>query len=358
MWDRFVRACRSEKVDRTPVWFMRQAGRYMPEYQQVRAHHSILDICHNPGLAAEVTITAAEQLGVDAAIIFADLLLPAEPLGLKLRFEQGEGPIVEPAIRDRIAIASLKTELNGALGYVSEAITKVKKHFHNKLPVIGFAGAPFTLASYLIEGGSSRSFALTKTLMYNDPAAWARLMEKICPVLVEFLSEQVQAGADVIQLFDSWAGALSEEDYRHHALPYNQLIVDAIQDLGVPVIYFSTGTGGYLETVRETHASVIGVDWRVRLDTARARLSVVAYPPPAVMGNLDPLRLFAPQESIKRSVDDILQQGAERPGHIFNLGHGILPDTPVENVKAIVQWVKDGPRYTEQPASGPVKAAL
>jgi uroporphyrinogen decarboxylase len=344
--DRFLNACRREPVDAVPVWFMRQAGRYLPEYRALRERHSLLEICRTPQLAADVTIGAAEALGVDAAIIFADLLLPAEPMGLTLRFAQQEGPVIEPAVRSRADVQRLRTDLNGALQYVSDAIRVVTAHFAGRLPVIGFAGAPFTLASYFIEGGSSRGFTHTKQFLYREPVAWAELMEKLCPLLVEYLGEQVEAGASAIQLFDSWAGTLGEDDYRAFVLPWNRLIVEAVQDLGVPVIYFSTGTGGYLETVAETGAQVIGLDWRIPLAAAWRRLG----PEIAVQGNLDPVRLFAPEPQLRASVAHILEEAGGRRGFIFNLGHGVLPGTPVDQVRALVAWVHAGLPEVRRPA--------
>jgi len=332
-----VRACNKQTTDTVPVWFMRQAGRYMPEYRAVRARHSILEICRTPSLAAEVTITAAETLGVDAAIIFADLLLPAEPLGLKLTFTAGEGPSIEPALRERRQIEALPDTLRGELGYIAESVRLVDRHFDGKLPVIGFSGAPFTLASYLVEGGSSRNYVHTKRLMYEDPAAWTLLMNKLCRALLEYLTQQVQAGAAAIQLFDSWVGALSEADYRRFVLPFNRRLVEGVQALGVPAIYFSTGTSGYLETVEETGARVISIDWRVDLAQAWSRLQHR----PALQGNLDPVALFAPRQELRRMVHGLLEQAEGRPGYIFNLGHGILPETPVDHVKAVTEWVHE-----------------
>ncbi|MHB8734033.1 MAG: uroporphyrinogen decarboxylase [Terriglobales bacterium] len=337
--DRFLRACRRESVDVTPVWFMRQAGRYMAEYRALRRHHSILEICKTPELAAEVTVTAAEKLGVDAAIIFADLLLPVEPMGLHLEFRDQEGPVITPAVRDRAAVDALQPDLGGALGYVSEAIRRVATHFDGRLPVIGFAGAPFTLASYLIEGGASRTFLHTKRLMYREPETWNELMNKLCAMLVPFLREQVAAGARALQLFDSWVGTLGEDDFRRYVLPYIRSVVDAVQRTDVPVIYFSTGTSGYPEAIAETGAMVISLDWRAELAATWERLS----PASAVQGNLDPVTLFAPERELRRAVQHVLRQVGGRPGHIFNLGHGILPGTPVEQVQAAVKWVHDYP---------------
>lgn len=339
--ERFLRACRREPLDRPPVWFMRQAGRYMPEYRRLRERFSLLDLCRRPDLAAEVTVTAAERLGVDAAIIFADLLLPAEPLGFAIRFAAGEGPVITPALGQAAdpaaAIAALPVPAPEALGYVSETIRLTQAHFAGRMAVIGFAGAPFTLASYLIEGGASRNFLATKRLLWAQPAAWAQLMGKLCALLTAFLSQQIRAGAAAVQLFDSWAGALSEADYRRFVLPHNRRILQALEPLGVPVIYFSTGTGGYLEALRETGAGVLSVDWRVDLGAAWRRLG----PGMAVQGNLDPAALLAPLPELRAAVRGVLAAAAGRPGHIFNLGHGILPETPVDSVRAVVAMLPE-----------------
>lgn len=333
-------ACRSQAVDRPPVWLMRQAGRYMAEYRALRARHSLLEICRTPALAAEVTITAAERLGTDAAIVFADLLLPVEVLGFQLEFTAGEGPRLAPPLRDAARIARLPESWNGALGFVSEAVRRVVAHFGDAMPVIGFAGAPFTLASYLIEGGSSRHYTETKRLMLDAPAAWDELMRKLTAGLAELCQEQAAAGAAALQLFDSWAGALSEQDYRRHVLPHNQRLVAAARQTGAPVIYFSTGTNGYLETVAETGADVLSLDWRIELAAAWRRLEARAAPLPALQGNLDPCLLLAGAGVLRAAVEHQLQQAAGRPGYIFNLGHGILPETPVERVEALVRWAQ------------------
>src|ERR1700724_545885 len=242
----FVRACKSQPVERTPVWFMRQAGRYMPEYRAVRKQHSLLEICKKPALAAEVTITAAEFLGVDAAIIFADLLLPLEVMGLPFHFSAGEGPVIERPVREQADISRLRTEGAADLGYVSEAVRLVSKHFGSRLPVIGFCGAPFTLASYMIEGGGSRNYVHAKKMMYSSPAVWDELMRKLVAVVSEYAAQQVHAGADVIQIFDSWVGCLSVEDYRRYVLPRTTELVKAVQKTGVPVIYFGTDSSTLL----------------------------------------------------------------------------------------------------------------
>jgi uroporphyrinogen decarboxylase len=334
---RFVRACLRQPVDRTPVWFLRQAGRYMPEYQAVRRHHTLLEICKNPKLAAEVTITAAEKLSVDAAIIFADLLLPFECMGLDFEFLAGEGPVVHHPVRTIEDIQRLRTDRASELGYVAAAIDRVVAHFKDSLGIIGFIGAPFTLASYMIEGSGSRNYIHTKTLMYRQPAAWRMLLEKLVVVLREYAAQQVSAGADVIQIFDSWAGALSVEDYRDFVLPITRTLVREVQALGVPVIYFGVDTASLLPAMRETGADVLGLDWRTPLDEAWNRLDHAC----AVQGNLDPITLFAPPELIRERVRQILTQAAGRPGHIFNLGHGIVPGTPVENVQSVVKFVRE-----------------
>jgi len=318
---------------------------------EVRSKNSLLEICRTPEIAAEVTITAAEKLGVDAAIIFADLLLPLTPMGLDFEFVAGEGPLVHTPLRSVEQIAALRTDRTGELEYVARAIEKVAKHFSaprpdgescadggsNTLGIIGFCGAPFTLASYMIEGCGSKNYIETKKLMYGERAAWKLLMEKLVTVLAEFAAQQVQAGADVIQIFDSWVGALSVMDYREYVLGPATELVRRVQAMGVPVIYFGVDTASLLPAMRETGADVIGLDWRVPLDTGWKTLGHGC----AVQGNLDPIALFAPEEILRERVHEILRQADGRPGHIFNLGHGIVPGTPVENVQRVVQWVKE-----------------
>jgi uroporphyrinogen decarboxylase len=332
----FKRACRRQPVERTPVWFMRQAGRYMAEYRAVRKTHSLIEICKKPELAAEVTITAAEALGVDAAIIFADLLLPLEVMGLPFHFSAGEGPVIEQPLRDAAAIAALRTDSAADLGYVADAVKLVCKHFGAKLPVIGFCGAPFTLASYMIEGGGSRNYVHAKKMMYSSPAAWDDLLAKLVAVTSQYASEQVRAGADVIQVFDSWVGCLSVEDYRQYVLPRTTELVKALQQTGAPVIYFGTDSATLLASMEETGADVIGLDWRIPLDEGWNRLGANV----AVQGNLDPVLLFADWKTVQARAEEILRRAGGKPGHIFNLGHGILPETPVENVKALAQFVQ------------------
>lgn len=334
---RFVRACLRKPVDRTPVWFLRQAGRYMQEYRDVRKHHTLVEICKQPELAAEVTITAAEKLGVDAAIIFADLLLPLEPMGLPFEFQAGEGPVVHRPVRTAEDVLALRTDRADDLAYVARAIEKVAGHFRDRLGIIGFCGAPYTLASYMIEGGGSRNYIETKRLMYTDPAAWNSLLDKLVTVLTAYCRLQVEAGADVIQIFDSWVGSLSLTDYRSYAFEASKRLVRAVQAMGVPVIYFGVETAGLLSTMAETGADVIGLDWRQPLNEGWRAVGDSR----AVQGNLDPITLFAPLDVLEAQVKEILRAAGGRPGHIFNLGHGIVPQTPVENVQAVVKMVRE-----------------
>jgi uroporphyrinogen decarboxylase len=333
----FVRACKSQPVDRTPVWFMRQAGRYMAEYRAIRKQHSLLEICKTPKLAARVTIEAAEILGVDAAIIFADLLLPLEVMGLPFHFSAGEGPVIEKPVRSKEDVANLRTDRGAELGYVSEAVALVAKHFADRVPVIGFCGAPFTLASYMIEGGGSRNYVHAKKMMYNHPADWDVLMGKLVAVTSEYSAEQVGAGADAIQIFDSWVGCLSVEDYRRYVLPHVTGMVKELKKTGVPIIYFGTDSATLLPAMKETGADVVGLDWRIPLDEGWERIDYGA----SVQGNLDPVLLFAEWKELKSRAEEILRLADGRPGHIFNLGHGILPETPVDNVKNLARFVQE-----------------
>ncbi len=332
----FVKACKGLPVSATPVWFMRQAGRYMPEYRAIRKDHSLVEICKTPALAAQVTIEAAEILGVDAAIIFADLLLPLEVMGLDFHFQSGEGPVIEKPLRSDADITALRTDRAADLGYVAESIKRVAKHFGPKLPVIGFCGAPFTLASYMIEGGSSRNYIETKKMMYNQPDAWDQLMSKLVSVLAEYTAEQVRAGADVVQIFDSWVGCLSPGDYQQYVLPQTTELVQRLKATGAPIIYFGTDSTTLLHDMKHTGADVIGLDWRVRLDEGWEMVDGGA-----VQGNLDPVTLFADWSEIQTRAEDILKLAAGRPGHIFNLGHGIVPHTPVQNVIDLAKFVHD-----------------
>ena len=337
MNDRFLRACRREPVDRTPVWFMRQAGRYMPEYRRIREKFSLLEICYQPELAAEVTLQPVRALGVDAAILFADILLPVIPLGLGLEFAKGEGPVIGKPVRTLEDVQALRpVDAETDLGYVMQAIRILRKELRGT-PLIGFCGAPFTVASYIIEGGSSREFLKTKSMMYSSPDVWHALLERLSNVLAEYLVAQIRAGAQAVQVFDSWVGALSPQDYENFVLPYSQKVLAAARAEGVPVIHFGTNTTTLLPLMKRSGGDVIGLDWRIPLDDGWALLGQDV----AVQGNLDPALLFAPLPEIKKRVEDILRRANGRPGHIFNLGHGILQHTPVENVKAVVDMVHE-----------------
>ena len=338
MWDRFLRACRREPVDATPVWFMRQAGRYMAEYRAIRKNNTLLEICKQPELACEVTLQPVNALGVDAAILFADILLPLEPMGAPFEFAAGEGPRVFDPVRDAAGVERLRViDPEEGLGYVLEAIRLIRKELDGKTPLIGFAGAPFTLASYLVEGGKSSQYALTKRLMYSEPEVWHGLMTKLSEVVRRYLRAQVEAGAQAVQLFDSWIGALSPTDYTAFVQPHVSHVLRDLETTGVPVIHFGTGTATLLELQKGAGGTVIGVDWRTPLDSAWERLGYDV----AVQGNLDPILLSAPRTLLDRRVDDILDRAGGRPGHIFNLGHGILPDTPVDAVKHVVDHVHE-----------------
>lgn len=337
MSSRFLEACRRRTTDVRPVWFMRQAGRYMKPYRDIRAKHSILEICKKPELAAEVTLQPVEILDVDAAIIFADLLLPVEPMGLKLEFVAGEGPSIDNAISAPEDIDDLDTSRTDELRYVGEAIQLVNRTLAGRVPVIGFVGAPFTLASYMIEGGPSKTFLKTKRLMYSNETMWRRLAGKLVDVLGDFAGIQISAGARAIQVFDSWVGALSPDDYVRYVQPYSRALIERIRSNGVPVIHFGTGVGGFFRELHAAGGDVIGVDWRVNIDQAWSDIGYRS----AIQGNLDPVALFAPLPELKQKVVDLLRRTGTRPGHIVNLGHGILPETPVENVKAVVQIVRD-----------------
>jgi uroporphyrinogen decarboxylase len=332
-----MRACRCEPVPYTPVWLMRQAGRYLPQYKRVRDRHPFLELCRQPDLAAEVTVAAVERLGVDAAIIFADILLPLLPMDVGLRYEAGDGPLIERPVRTEADLHKLKdAPVAESLGFVAEAVRIVRRALSDRTPLIGFAGAPFTLASYLVEGGSSRQYQATKTLMYTNPGVWHQMMELLARTSADYLKLQIEAGANVVQLFDSWVGNLAPDDYRRFVFSYTKSVIGAMP-AGVPVIHFGTVTGTLLELMREAGGDVIGLDWRVDLAEAWHRLG----PGVGVQGNLDPVALFAKIPEIKRRVREILDRAGARPGHIFNLGHGVLPETPVDHVVALVDMVHE-----------------
>ena len=357
--NRFIRACRREEVDRTPLWFMRQAGRYMPEYRAIRERYSFLEMVKTPDLAAEITLQPVRAFEIDAAIIYADILPPLEGMGLHLSFAKGEGPIIHNPVRTLADIERLvQPEPRETVAYTLDAIQLVQRSLAGRIPLIGFCGAPFTLASYAIEGGSSREYRRTKLLMYREPQAWHALMHKLARLVGDYALAQIAAGADAIQIFDSWAGALAPNDYAEYVLPYVQEVIATIKNqeprienqepglrgdssqfsvLGstVPVIYFGTGMTGMLGLLRQTGADALGIDWRIALDDAWVQIG----PGYAIQGNLDPHALFAPWPEIERRAADILERAAGRPGHIFNLGHGILTETPVENVARLAEFV-------------------
>jgi uroporphyrinogen decarboxylase len=332
----FMRACRREPTPYTPIWLMRQAGRYMKEYRDIRARVPFLDLCKSPELVAEVTVTAAERIGADAAILFADILLVVEPLGLHLEYTQGEGPVIDPPVRSAADLGRLRELDPEELEYVYEGVRATRAALAPATPLIGFAGAPFTVASYMIEGGASRSFEHTKGLMYRDPGAWHELMSRIARGLVQYLNRQVEAGAGAVQLFDSWVGCLSPDDYREFVQPHSRAVIEGVVP-GTPVIHFGTGTATLLELMRDAGGDVIGLDWRVELDRGWEQVGHDR----GVQGNLDPLVLLADAETLQRRARRILDQAGGRPGHIFNLGHGILPQTPVDNVIALIDQVHE-----------------
>lgn len=338
MWDRFLRACRREHVDRTPVWFMRQAGRYMQEYRDIRKNHTLLDICKNAELCTEVTLQPVLAHKVDAAILFADILLPLEPMGAPFEFAQGEGPVVHKPVRTPKDVENLRViEAEDGLQYVLDAIRMIRGELDGKTPLIGFAGAPFTLASYLIEGGKSSQYILTKQFMYSEPEAWDQLMGKLAEVVRRYLRAQIEAGAQAVQLFDSWVGSLAPEDYKARVQPHVAHILQDVQKTGVPVIHFGTGTTSLLEMQKEAGGTVMGVDFRTTLTDAHRRLgSDVAY-----QGNLEPMLLLAPWEVLAPRAQSIILEGKKLPGHIFNLGHGIVPQVDPDVVTRLVEFIHE-----------------
>ena len=333
----FLLACRRQPAPFTPVWLMRQAGRYMAEYRAVRERYGFLELCHHPEAAAEVTVTAVERLGVDAAIIFADILLILEPLGVGLSFASGDGPTLARPLRTPADVQRLQAyDVADALGDVGEAVRGARAGLAGRVPLIGFAGAPFTLASYLIEGGGSRQYVRTKSFMYHHPEDWHALLALLARLINAYLRMQVAAGADALQVFDSWVGCLAPDDYRDYVLPHSRAALAGLSALA-PVIHFGTGTGGLLPLMRDAGGDVIGVDWRHDLDVA---WQLIGHDR-AVQGNLDPITLFAPPAEIRRRAAAILARAGGRPGHIFNLGHGIGPQTPVDHVRALVDAVHE-----------------
>lgn len=335
---RFLNACKRLPVDRTPVWIMRQAGRFMKSYRDIRGRHSFIEMCKNPEIAAEVTLQPVEQLGVDAAIIFADILLPLEGMGVGFGFTKQDGPVIHKPIRTLAQVKKLRViKPEESLHYVLSAIRLVKKSLGTETPLIGFSGAPFTLASYMIEGGHSQNYLSTKMMMLQSPGMWRVLMEKLAKIVLLYLGAQVRAGADVVQLFDSWAGCLSPYDYEHYVMPYNRAILTGLKKYRVPVINFATNNAGLLELMSRAGGDVIGVDWRIGIGSAWKRIGYKK----AIQGNLDPLVLFASPNEIKKQVKAILAMTHGRSGHVFNLGHGVLPATPESHVKALVEFVHE-----------------
>jgi uroporphyrinogen decarboxylase len=335
--DRILKACRLERSDCTPVWFMRQAGRYMARYRAVREKYSLIEMFKTPELAAEITLQPVEAFSVDAAIIFADILLPLEGMGIGVEFPAG-GPELRNPVRSLADVRSLRVaDPDEDLGFVLKALELVRSEIDGRVPLIGFAGAPFTLASYAIEGAASSQYLLTKDLMHRDSTAWNLLMIKFRETIVRFLKAQVRAGAQVVQVFDSWAGCLSPSDYREYVLPHNQEVFRELKNEGIPSINFGTGTAGFLNLVSEAGGDIVSVDWRIRLDEAWRSIGSKA----GIQGNLDPVALLAPQPVLKKKAAEILDQARVRPGHIFNLGHGILPSTPEDSVKALADFIHE-----------------
>ncbi len=334
MNDTFLKACRGEEVEYTPVWMMRQAGRYLPEYQAVRAEVDFLTLCKTPELAAKVTIQPVERLGVDAAILFSDILIAVEAMGMHLEFSDKKGPVLGDPVRTKSAVDRLVVpDTEDSMPFVLETIRILRSAL--KVPLIGFSGAPFTLATYMIEGGSAKNFLHTKKMMFQNPGLFHLLLDKITQTVVSYLASQIKAGAQAVQLFDTWAGILAPEDYREFVLPYVKKVIADLKKEGVPVIYFVNDCAALLKEIRKAGADVIGVDWRVDLLEAIRKLGKKF----SVQGNLDPCALFLPREKMEDKVKSILWKGEFARGHIFNLGHGILPESPVENAIALVEAV-------------------
>jgi uroporphyrinogen decarboxylase len=334
---RFLRACRREPVDATPIWLMRQAGRYMPEYRKLRERYGILDLIKNPELACEVTLQPINAFDLDAAIIFADILPPLEGMGLSLEFVKGEGPLIHNPVRTAEDVLRLQTPApEESLAFTLDAIRLARRELAPRgIPLIGFSGAPFTLASYAVEGGSSRHLARVKMFMMDAPNTWHAFMSKLSTVAGEYLLAQARAGAQALQIFDSWCGELSPGDYRAFALPYTTRTIEIARDGGVPIIHFGVGTAGLLELIGEAGADVVGIDWRTTLTDARRRLGSNV----AIQGNLDPIALLASWDALQARAQAVLKDAGTEPGHIFNLGHGVLPQVPVDNVKRLVDFV-------------------
>ncbi len=330
-------ACRRQPTEYTPIWLMRQAGRYMKEYCALRKKYSFLEMCKNPELAAQVTLQPIERFKLDAAIIFSDILIPLEPMGVEFEFAKGEGPVFHHPLREMKDVEKLRIiEPEEEISFLMKAIRMVRNELEGKIPLIGFSGAPFTLASYIIEGGHSRNYILTKGLMYQNRPTWDALMEKITEVLIRYLNAQIRSGVQTLQIFDSWVGCLSPSDYETYVLPFSKKVIRGV-DKSVPLIHFATSSATLLDLMKRAGGDVIGVDWRVDIREAWARIGYDV----AIQGNLDPVILFGPVDLIKKEVKRILELAEGRPGHIFNLGHGILPDTPVDHVAALIEMVHE-----------------
>ncbi len=336
MNDTFLKACRGEEIEYTPVWLMRQAGRYLPEYQLVRANVDFLTLCKAPELAAKVTLQPVDILGVDAAILFSDILIPVEAMGLRLAFSDKQGPILSEPIRNKSAVERLIIpDTEEDMPFIIKTIKILRKELENKVPLLGFSGAPFTLATYMIEGGTSKNFLHTKKMMFQHSVIFSYLMEKLTVTVISYLSAQIKAGAQAVQLFDTWAGMLAPPDYKEFVLPYVKKAISGLKKEGVPIIYFINDCAGILKEVKKSGADVIGIDWRLDIGDAINSLGKKVV----IQGNLDPCALFLPKEKLEEKIKDILWKGEVAKGHIFNLGHGILPETPVENVIAMVEAV-------------------
>ncbi|MEX0832518.1 MAG: uroporphyrinogen decarboxylase [Actinomycetota bacterium] len=336
MNESFLSACRSEPVGRTPVWYMRQAGRFLPEYRELRERYGILEICRTPELAAEVTLMPVRRMDVDAAVLFSDIMIPVAAMGVDLQIEAGRGPVIERPLSSVSDVERLRAiDPAKDLSFIEKAVQMLVVELD--VPLIGFSGGPFTLASYLIEGGPSRSFARTKSLMFGDPEAWRSLMERLTQAIVASLRSQIDAGASAVQVFDSWVGTLSAADYAEHVLPYSKRVFAGVEHLSVPRIHFAVGASHLLEQMRDAGADVVGVDWRLPIDVARERLGSGV----AVQGNLEPAALLGPFEGVEEKTRDILRRAGEAPGHIFNLGHGVLPDTDPDSLHRLTELVHE-----------------
>ncbi len=334
--DTFLKACRGEPASHTPVWMMRQAGRYMKEYREIREKYSFLEVCENPELAGEVTMQPVNKLGVDAAILFCDILIPCRAMGMNLEFVSGKGPVFDNPVRNKDHVDRLNIpDPMDETGYVMKAVELLSRELKNNVPLIGFAGGPFTLASYMIEGGSSKSFSWLFSMMYRDPDLFHGLMEKITETVIDYMEAQIDSGARAVQLFDTWAGLLPESDYREFAYPYSKEIISSLKTKEVPVIHFIKGTSHLLEPMIETEPDVISVDWKIPLSAVRSETGSEI----AVQGNLNPGALFGSREILKGKIEAVLEEAGPEPGHIFNLGHGINKETDPDKAKFLVETV-------------------